>query len=85
MREGEDPRLVIVAGQFRRQPRHAQRRQDERPSGGHEIAQWKERGWTAPWHRDHGPVGGRFLIRMRTTPASGSSVAWMNPRSSSWG
>ena len=85
VREGENPRLVIVPGQLGRQPRQADRGEDERPGGGHEVTQRKEHGRAAPWRSDHGPARGRFLIRMRTTPGSGSSVSWTNPRSSSCG
>jgi hypothetical protein len=39
VREGEDPRLVVMSSQFARQPREARRREQEGAGGGHEIAQ----------------------------------------------
>ena len=39
VREGEDPRLVVVSGQLARQPWQAHRREEEGAGGGHEIAQ----------------------------------------------
>ncbi len=82
--ERHDTRLVVMARQGSGEPDGAGRGEDEGQGGGDHVAQ-RQRGCRSAGSRagrDHEVLSLR-RITMRTTPASGSSVSWTKPRSSS--
>src|SRR5262249_8643675 len=82
VRQREDMRMIVVARQVTGEPRQRTSRDQERERGYGQEAEWERRGWHA---RSFGGHRARRWMTMRTTPGSGSSVWWVNPRSSSCG